>query len=316
MILHTIFTGLVVYLDIYWHTLGLPGTIIPSLSIVVGLMLVFRNGTSYDRFWTGRNCLAGIITGVRNLTRYFLVCDKSLKTDESTDDERRDTESTVRLLIAILYAVKHHLRAEFASSACPTVPGTPFPTRSGTATPVMTPSTPLLSQSLSGTLRPVYADLLSSTQPSLEDRGVALPLQLSLSVEAYIRRGVQREWWIAPQAAMLSGTLNALLADFAKMETIRNTPMPVAHLVHTRQVLALYLMVLPFAMVNEMGWFGVPITTVVAFTLYGIEGIGRQLEDPFGYDKNDIKMDAIILDAQQEVIALLEEWKQKGIGFH
>lgn len=26
-----------------------------------------------------------------------------------------------------------------------------------------------------------------------------------------------------------------------------------------------------------------------AFTLYGIEAIGMQLEDPFGYDKNDIK---------------------------
>lgn len=28
---------------------------------------------------------------------------------------------------------------------------------------------------------------------------------------------------------------------------------------------------------------------VSAFTLYGIEAIGIQLEDPFGYDKNDIK---------------------------
>ena len=58
-----------------------------------------------------------------------------------------------------------------------------------------------------------------------------------------------------------------------------------------------------------------PITAVVAFTLYGIEGIGRQLEDPFGYDRNDIKMDAIVLDAQQEVVALLEEWRCKGVGF-
>jgi putative membrane protein len=31
--------------------IGLPNSIIPSLSIVVGLMLVFRNQTSYDRFW-------------------------------------------------------------------------------------------------------------------------------------------------------------------------------------------------------------------------------------------------------------------------
>jgi putative membrane protein len=333
--LHTLFTTLVVFLDIHWHTLSLmPGTIIPSLSIVVGLMLVFRNGTSYDRFWTGRNCLAAIIASARNLTRCFLVCDRALDSDEASPNERRDTEATVRLLVAILHAVKHHLRTEFAAPVSPVRPGTPAcQSRSGTATPValsgsrpvlsrnasgmLSSSTPLLSHSVSGLLRPGYAGLLaSSTQATLEDRGVALPLQLSLSIEAYIRRGVQRSWWAAPQAALLSGTLNGLLSDFARMETIRSTPMPVAHLVHSRQVLALYLMVLPFAMVGEMGWFAVPITAVVAFTLYGIEGIGTQLEDPFGYDKNDIKMDAIVLDAQQELLALLEEWKENGVGFH
>ena len=175
VLLHSAFTSLIVYLDMYWRTLGLPGTIIPSLSIVVGLMLVFRNGTSYDRFWAGRNCLASIITGVRNLTRYFLVCDRSLKTDEATDDQRQDTESVVRLLVAMLHAVKHHLRAEFATSACPSAPPTPYLTRSGTATPISSlhnsqfvgPNTPLLAQSMASTLRATYTDLLSvhASQP-------------------------------------------------------------------------------------------------------------------------------------------------------
>lgn len=37
-----------------------------------------------------------------------------------------------------------------------------------------------------------------------------------------------------------------------------------------------------------------PIVVLVMFTLYGIDGIGNQLMDPFGYDRNDIKMDAIV----------------------
>lgn len=53
---------------------------------------------------------------------------------------------------------------------------------------------------------------------------------------------------------------------------------------------------------------------IVAFTLYGIEGIGVQLEDPFGYDKNDIKMDGIIEDTRQEIMVLLDEWKATGDG--
>lgn len=60
-----------------------------------------------------------------------------------------------------------------------------------------------------------------------------------------------------------------------------------------------------------MAWWTIPIVVLVSFTLYGIEGISVQLEDPYGYDKNDIKMDGIVDDARQEILVLLEEWQDK-----
>ena len=102
---HSAFTALVVLVDNYVRPIGLPGSIIPSLSIVVGLILVFRNGTSYDRFWTGRNNLQGLISGVRCLARCFLVNCRSMSTEEATEDEYDEVENTVRLLIAILYEI-------------------------------------------------------------------------------------------------------------------------------------------------------------------------------------------------------------------
>lgn len=63
-------------------------------------------------------------------------------------------------------------------------------------------------------------------------------------------------------------------------------------------------------MVDNVQWWTVPIVTLVTFTLYGIEGIGSQLEDPFGYDRNDIKMDAIAEDTREEISVMLGEWKQ------
>ena len=52
VILSALWSAFIVYLDhVRDDHIGLPGSIIPSLSIVVGLMLVFRNQTSYDRFW-------------------------------------------------------------------------------------------------------------------------------------------------------------------------------------------------------------------------------------------------------------------------
>ena len=59
-----------------------------------------------------------------------------------------------------------------------------------------------------------------------------------------------------------------------------------------------------------MSWWAVPIVVLVMFTLYGIDGIGMQLEDPFGFDRIDIKMDAIVEDIRSEIAVLLEEWKR------
>lgn len=81
------------------------------------------------------------------------------------------------------------------------------------------------------------------------------------------------------------------------------------HRIHQKQVLALFGCVLPFAMVDEMGWWAIPIVSLVIFTLYGIEGIGSQLEDPFGYDRNDIKMDALVGDSKTEIDVVLSEWR-------
>lgn len=82
-----------------------------------------------------------------------------------------------------------------------------------------------------------------------------------------------------------------------------------ANRIHQKQVLALFGCVLPFAMVDEMGWWAIPIVSLIIFTLYGIEGIASQLEDPFGYDRNDIKMDAIVGDSKTEIDVVLSEWR-------
>lgn len=63
-------------------------------------------------------------------------------------------------------------------------------------------------------------------------------------------------------------------------------------------------------MVDDMGWWTIPVVSLVVFTLYGIEGIGSQLEDPFGYDRNDIKMDAVVGDAKTEIDVVLSEWRR------
>jgi ion channel-forming bestrophin family protein len=254
-------------------------------------MLVFRNQTSYNRFWDGRNNFTVILTAVRNLTRSFLCC--SYKQGVAlTPAEEADVEQTVRVLIAILYAVKNYLRAEWGAAWEP-IPGKDIDGSTGTMTP---------------RLNPEYSDLLPPGLKGHEDEGLGLPLQLTTFVESFIKRGLDRGWFNAPQTSQMTVQLNTMVDAYGKMETIRITPVPVAYLIHQKQVLALFGCVLPFAMVQDMGWWSIPYVTLVIFTLYGIEGIGGQLEDPFGYDRNDIKMDAIVEDGRAELNVMLDEW--------
>lgn len=252
VLMHSLFTALIVYLDTYIFTsLGLPSTIIPSLSIVVGLMLVFRNGTSYDRFWTGRNCLTTIGTCVRNLARISLVNSKN-KDGALEEDERRDTEKILRVLVAILYAIKHNLRAEFnippASLASLPPPASPFahsPSVSRrpsyvdhdlSGSRISIPRTLIDSQdSLEAengieTAKDEYISLLPEGLMGYEDQGLGLPLQLSVLVEGYVRRGFDRGWFHAPLASQMTAQVNTLVDAYGRMETIRSTPIPVAHL--------------------------------------------------------------------------------------
>lgn len=276
VILHAAVACLVCYMDdIKNGHFGLPSSTIPSLSIVVGLMLVFRNQTSYDRFWQGNNHLTDMVTNIRNLTRCFLTCSYAIGKQPPTEPERQDTERTVRILLALIFAAKNHLRAEWGQNLPMLLPSHEIERRRRE------------SRSVS---KAEYSDLLPIGLRGFEEQGLGLLQQLSIQVEAYIKRGEGRGWWSAPQASQLTAQLNMLVKEYGAMETIHLTPLPVALLIHMRQVLALFCCVLPFALVEEMGWWTVLMVSFIAFTLYGIEAIGCQLEDPFGYDKNDIKV--------------------------
>ncbi|KAJ3196080.1 hypothetical protein HDU83_006620, partial [Entophlyctis luteolus] len=39
-------------------------------------------------------------------------------------------------------------------------------------------------------------------------------------------------------------------------------------------------------------WLGIVVIVIASFTLLGIESIANQIEQPFGYDSNDLRLDS------------------------
>jgi putative membrane protein len=194
-----------------------------------------------------------IETCIRNLTRSFLAC-SHVNGQKPSEEER--AEQSVRTLLAMIYAAKNHLRAEWGTSTLP------FLLKS-------TGDIDRHRRQSTSVHRPEYEDLLPPGIRGFEDQGLGLLLQLSVKIETYIKRAHDRGWFHSPQASQMTVQLNQLVAAYGSMETIHLTPLPVAYLIHMRQVLALFGGVLPFALVEEMGWYAVVLVSLVMFTLYG-----------------------------------------------
>ncbi|MTJ51552.1 hypothetical protein FJR38_02050 [Anabaena sp. UHCC 0253] len=224
------------------------GSVIPS--IVLGLLLVFRTNTAYERFWEGRKSWGSMVNAIRNLARQIWV-----SIDEKEPEDKSRKIDALNLLVAFGVSTKLHLRGE----------------------PISSDLEELISQSK-------YIKLKNMNNP---------PLEVAFWISDYLEQQYNRNCINSYQLASLQSLLNLLVDNLGACERILKTPMPLAYAIHLKQLLLLYCFLLPFQIVQSLGWWTGFISALVSFTLLGIEAIGLEIENPFGYDENDLPLDAI-----------------------
>ena len=87
--------------------------------------------------------------------------------------------------------------------------------------------------------------------------------------------------------------LEQLVDYLGACERIHKTPLPFAYVIHLRRALLLYALSLPFVLVESFGWGTIAATFAISYIMFGIEEIGVEIEDPFGYDDNDLPLEQI-----------------------
>jgi len=102
----------------------------------------------------------------------------------------------------------------------------------------------------------------------------------------------------------LDQNIQLLVGYLGGCERIRKTPLPFAYVVHLRRALVIYCLTLPFALVDQFGWWTVLDVLLVAYTFLGIEEIGVEIEGPFGNDDNDLPMNDICETIHRNLYAL------------
>jgi predicted membrane chloride channel (bestrophin family) len=100
----------------------------------------------------------------------------------------------------------------------------------------------------------------------------------------------------------------ALLNDvLVGSERVLTTPLPIAYAIAIAQITWVYILVLPFQLLGTVGepWITIPATVVAAYIILGILFIGREIENPFGQDVNDLPLEGYCaqIAAEMDIIA-------------
>lgn len=258
----TLFAVFISLLDYFNFPVSLPilSSVVPS--IVLGLLLVFRTNTAYERFWEGRKLWGTLNNSLRNLSRMIWVT-----IVEKNETDHQEKIKILYLLLAFAFATKLHLRNESVNEEIANfVP------------------------------KNYFHKLQKANNP---------PLEIAVWIGNYLQNQMQNGNLNHYQATAMFNLLNAMIDTLGGCERILKTPIPLAYAIHLKQLLVIYSLALPFQVVKELGLLTAVVVSIISFTVFGIEEIGIEIENPFGDDPNDLPLDLICHNMQRNMEDLI-----------
>jgi ion channel-forming bestrophin family protein len=245
----TLFFILITYIHMNIRNISFPilGSIVPN--VILGLLLVFRTNTAYERFWEGRKLWGDINNNIRSIAL-------ELNAFNITQEEKIQLGNR---LIRFAYLSKDKFRDDLQTD-----------------------------QLLFEQKTKVHPNLWELNLLNKEIHALYMADRLDQIVYA-----------------SLNNRINNLINAIGGCERIISTPIPIGYSIHIKQLILLYTITLPFQFVAQTGLFTPLVCFIIGFALMGIEEIGLQIENPFGLDVYDIKLDKICENIEKNVHDLI-----------
>ncbi|KAG0346190.1 hypothetical protein BG004_002222 [Podila humilis] len=244
--------------------------------------------------------LADASTKARNPSSATLIDIDGPSQDHSLgQEEDQERVLVIQLLLAFAVSCKHHLRQEFGiryydlENLLP--PGyEPCAASEG-------PMTLQLIDKAAGDMHRHFSEVPWEIHAGNEEGQMSLPLEIAHGLSLWVIGEARASRIESSLVGNLLSSINTMVDTFTNMERIVFTPIPLAYSIHLRQVVYLYCLALPFTFLESLDWGTVPLMALVSFTLFGMEAIGREIENPFGKDANDLHMDEFCRDLKREL---------------
>lgn len=313
--------SLITCISEFVHPLIVSNLLLTVLGFVVALGISFRTSSAYERYVEGRKYWAQLSQTSRDLARHIWVhAQERHEQDAQLGKEDLLAKVTaLNLIVAFAMALKHKLRFEpYTNYDDLTHLVSHLSTYAGEASSPSDPSnpdiplhrTPSIWKKRGQWLGLAFAEsnprkLLKRSRRNLGN----LPLEILTYLSAYLESIIQNDTFPnGPQQGLALANLASLNEVLAGCERVLNTPLPVAYSIAISQITWVYVLALPFQLWDALRWVTIPGTVIGAYIILGIAAIGRQIEDPFGYDTNDLPLERFCnqIRAEVDVIASRE----------
>lgn len=225
------------------------------IGLPIAIFLGFRNNAAYDRFWEGRKLWGELVHRSRSFSRQ---CQSLISYPEPAIASLGLADTRVRMIyraIAFAHALRHHLRN-------------------------CNVDTELKGLLLESEWQQIDK---SSNKPDF------LMLRMGLDLQRCIKEGR-----IDPcLAGQIDASLSSMTAAAASCERIKGTPIPFSYTLLLHRTAYIYCFLLPFGLVDSIGFMTPFVVAIVAYTFFGLDALGDEIEEPFGMESNDLPLDAI-----------------------
>ncbi|KAF8161654.1 Bestrophin, RFP-TM, chloride channel-domain-containing protein [Crassisporium funariophilum] len=138
---------------------------------------------------------------------------------------------------------------------------------------------------------PIHPGLHSKHRPKVAGGGENLPLEILRCLSEWCSVLEDRATVPGTSLGAMIATLAAFEESLSALERILTTPLPFVYSVHIRHTVWVYLFFLPFQLVSQFGYYTIPGVAIAAFIYLGFLAAGEEIEQPFGYDDNDLDLD-------------------------
>ncbi|MEQ9405243.1 MAG: bestrophin family ion channel [Cyclobacteriaceae bacterium] len=247
----------------------LPVVPVSILGGALAIFLGFRNNSAYDRWWEARKIWGGIVNASRAFSSFVISFSSKnfSKNKKSQEEIVKWREDIIHRHIAWLYSLKMHLRKQN------------------------------------------YWEHLEKYLSEKEVEEIRKchnkPTQLLHIQSLKLQDGYDQKIIEDFRHMELANVIKELYRLQGMSERIKGTIFPYYYNYFTGVFLWLFIICLPFALVPDMGWFTIPMSSAISFVFTILEKAGATTEDPFEGRASDTPISTITRNIEIDLLEML-----------